>query len=255
MSKAKGGGRRGASRSGGGLRKDETSPAQAELAGQGETGIFGPSNAKVTFPDGEAETRANVKRVMGRDLSNQELASLVGAPDGAKVAVTPGYYGNSIQLSVQHPSIENAGRTLSRNQAGDLVMHNDIFRVKEGQGGQGFGFEMVGRQMENARKLGVKRVETHAARSDGPGGYVGYKVWPKIGYDAALPSSQRAALPPGLKGAQRVSDLYRTKEGREWWEKNGQGLEMTFDLSPGSYSLKKMASYFAERAKRGKTGR
>ena len=156
-------------------------------------------------------------------------------------------YNGTLSISVAHPSIEAAGRTISKASNGDIIIHNDIFKTKVSGGG--FGSEMVGRQMEQAAKLGAKRVDTYAARG---GDYVGYKVWPKYGYDGELSSGIRSQLrgaselPASVRNATKISDVYKSKEGIAWWDKNGSGMSMSFDLRPGSYSMKKMASYQAE---------
>ena len=235
---------------GGAATKEEPSPAETALAG-GKPGEFGPSPAAVRFPDGERGAKRAAKEVFGRDVSNQDLASIVGAPAGSTVSVT-GYNG-TLSISVAHPSIEAAGRTISKASNGDIIIHNDIFKTKVSGGG--FGSEMVGRQMEQAAKLGAKRVDTYAARG---GDYVGYKVWPKYGYDGELSSGIRSQLrgaselPASVRNATKISDVYKSKEGIAWWDKNGSGMSMSFDLRPGSYSMKKMASYQAERRARPK---
>lgn len=229
------------------------SAAEAEAGLNGE--MFGPSPAPVRYlggSAGKAESKEAISRIFGREVPDQELASLTGAPTGSAVSVRQGY-GGSVELRVDHPDIQSAVRTISRNGDGDLVMHNDIFKTKVS--GTGFGSEMVGRQMEQAAKLGIKKVETNAARWDAEDGYVGYKVWPKFGYDGNIPFGPRNALrssnlPAAQKNATRVSELYKTKEGQAWWEKHGDSTDMTFDLTPGSYSRRTMAAYQARRRAR-----
>ena len=65
-----------------------------------------------------------------------------------------GYNGSAQHFSrATHPS-SAAGRTISKASNGDIVIHNDIFKTKVSGGG--FGSEMVGRQMEQAAKLGQR---------------------------------------------------------------------------------------------------
>ena len=154
---------------------------------------------------------------------------------------------------VTHPNIEAASRSLYRNGEGHLEIHNNIFTTKVTR--TGFGSEMVGRQMEQASKLGVRFISTDAARSAGPRGYIGYHVWPKMGYDGPIPANvlpalRRSNLPGNLRNATNVGELHGSKAGTEWWEKHGDWIKVKFDTKPGSYSMKKMAKYQAERRER-----
>jgi hypothetical protein len=248
------GGRRAARAAGGGGAAEEPkSPAENAV----QSGQFGPSQAEVRFPDGgKAEVMARAERIMGRPLSEKDLASLVGAPDDAKVNVTRGWGGdNSLSISIQHPGIETASRTLKR-RGDDIVMKNDYFRTKESGGG--LGSRVIGRQMEQAERLGVTRIETQAARYDSGNtrtALIGYKVWPKMGYDGPLPDASRAKLrqsnlPANLRNAKNISDLYGSKLGREWWEKHGESIDVSFDMRPGSYSRRVMGEYQAARKKK-----
>ena len=73
-------------------------------------------------------------------------------------------------------------------------------------------------------------------------------MWPKYGYDGELSSGIRSQLrgaselPASVRNATKISDVYKSKEGIAWWDRNGSGMSMSFDLTPGSYSMKKMAS-------------
>jgi hypothetical protein len=70
--------------------------------------------------------------------------------------------------------------------------------------------------------------------------HVGYKVWPKLGFDADL-------LPGELDGAavcdgcQTVQDALAVDPA--WWEQNGSQRRMTFDLAADSRSWRKLLPY------------
>ena len=183
-------------------------------------------------------------------MSNQELASLVGAPAGSTVRVTG--YGGSIGVQSSPTHIEAAGRTISNAQR----RHRDPQRHLQDQGDA----EAASARRWSAGRWsrppssGPGQSTAHAARG---GDYIGYKVWPKYGYDGLIPApcyrQLRGAseLPASVRNATKISELYKSKEGIAWWEKNGSWISMSFDLKPGSYSMKKMASYQAERASDG----
>jgi hypothetical protein len=241
---------------GGVATKDEPSPAETAIQPGNQ---FGPSEAKVQYSSdaSRAEVHRAAKQIFGRDMSDQDLASLVGAPKDATVRVRKGWGDGdsaSITLQTDHPGIVGQERTLYR-RGNDVVIHNDYFRTKN-QGG-GLGSEVIGRQMEQAQRLGVTKIETQAARwdsSDPKDAMIGYKVWPKMGYDGPLPMASRqklatSSLPPAQRSATKISELYKTKEGRDWWEKHGQSIDVSFDMRPGSYSRRAMSAYQAAKKK------
>ena len=68
-------------------------------------------------------------------------------------------------------------------------IENDLFKLHEDFRGKGVGMAMIGRQIEWCIKNNIDQISCFAAR-DAAEGYVGYKVWHKMGYDAAIdPSS------------------------------------------------------------------
>ena len=106
--------------------------------------------------------------------------------------------------------------------------------------------------MEQAAKLGARFVSTYAARGAGPGATSATRCGPSTAttVDPRAGFRQLRASESPRESAERhqISDLYKSKEGIAWWDKNGDGIKMSFDPKPGSYSMKKMASYQAERA-------
>ncbi|MES2760085.1 MAG: hypothetical protein V4693_22145 [Pseudomonadota bacterium] len=78
-----------------------------------------------------------------------------------------------------------------------------------------------------------------AAPAD-PDEFVGFLVWPKLGFDAPL-------APVDLQGAQHlqrcrwVQDVMAVDPG--WWAEHGVGREMSFDLNPDSRSWRILLDY------------
>lgn len=209
---------------------------------------YGPSQAKVRHLDYDPEdVTAAGRRLFGRDVSLQDLASAVGAPDDAIVDIAPGYY--DIRISIHGPGYE-AARTIKRTVLSEeLVIENEYFGVDSDKQGQGIGAAVFGRQVEQAARLGVARIETSAAR----GGYFnGYYTWPRFGYDGPLPAEVRTGIDTGALTppypVEKVSDLMRTEEGRAWWKENGQTVHLSFDLADGSLSRQVWDGYRAEKA-------
>lgn len=116
---------------------------------------------------------------------------------------------------------------------GKPILENDQFDVIEGRRGQGTGAGVLGRQVEQARRLGVVEIPGYAARDDRLGD-IGYLVWPLLGFDAILPRDLLDRLPRHLSGAHKLSDLVRTVEGREWSRENGDSTAVFLDMAPRS---------------------
>jgi hypothetical protein len=94
----------------------------------------------------------------------------------------------------------------------------------------------------------VLSIELTAARNDDPKHrQVGYKVWPKFGFDADLTAKRMASAPQSLRGARQLLDLLTKDGGQEWWDKHGWSAPMTFDMAPGSQSWKTWRAYVERR--------
>jgi len=121
----------------------------------------------------------------------------------------------------------------------------------------------MSQSLEAAEKNGLSKAVTNAA-GNGIGRFVsgpsdalqGYRLWPKFGFDADVGSmiTERFlnavnestgkkfsdGLPPAAKvhlgrhGTLRVQHIIETKQGEEWWNKNGSGTVMTLDFSDKS---------------------
>jgi len=233
-------------------RKDGTRRRRRAAGGGGspQKEVFGPSSAQVRYAISDADEKRTIDnqitQVFGRRLNDRELASMVGAPDDAIVTLGRGYERGEFGITIHSPLMD-ARRTISKDRHGNVVMHNDIFTVKKEAQGKGVGTAVFGRQVEQAQKLGVTKIETSAARSQT---FNGYYTWARMGYDAPLTSRIREQLPRELARSTRVSDLMRSKEGQKWWEKHGEWTEMEFDLKAGSRSWETHRAYLKERAAR-----
>lgn len=244
----------GSSPTGGGI-KPPNAPGNPNPPSQD---VFGRSRAKVEITTGGNVTQEwvdqSIENHLGKNAKIEDIASMVGAPDGAKVELTAGFVPEDMRehfgelhgkLSV---TVKGAGyqalRTIGRDDKGELVVKNEFFEVSKDKQGSGLGMEIFGRQVEQASKLGISRIDTQAA-----GDYSqidkwnGYYTWPRLGYDGAIPSHVGSKLPTKFKKAKNVSDLMKTKDGRDWWKKNGDEVELSFDLSKDSQSQRVLKSY------------
>lgn len=73
-----------------------------------------------------------------------------------------------------------------------------------------------------------------------PDDYVGYLVWPKLGFNAPLvPADLNEES--GLAHCKSVQDVLQTMP--HWWATHGRGREMEFDLAPDSRSWNVLLHY------------
>jgi GNAT superfamily N-acetyltransferase len=205
---------------------------------------FGPSTARVSA---DATSLRLLKEFTGRDFVAQDVASLVGATHDAEV-VAYGYgRGDWAEVTVQIRSPRYHSNRTIKVVNGKPIIHNDLLVVEAAHRGAGLGAQILGRQVEHASKWGFDRLETDAARSNGPDGYVGYYAWPRLGYNAAIPADVKRKLPAAWSDAVTVRDLMKTPERRAWWKEHGVWTNgMIFRLQPGSESMQDLQMNLAE---------
>ena len=187
-------------------------------------------------------------------IDPEHLTALVGGMPGTRVTVNhaPAGNGEYTSLRLDHPDATQWSRTLHQNPDGSLALSNNAFFLRPSAQGTGFGTTAFANQVRAAVKAGVSRISTTAGRAGAGSSYGsmnGYVTWPRLGYDAPLEKHQLRRLPPELKGAKTVLDLYQTPAGREWWKKHGTTTSMTFDVTPGSPSLKALNTYLKSKGK------
>lgn len=122
--------------------------------------------------------------------------------------------------------------------------------------------EKVAESIESAEENGFVAVTTFAV-GDANNQYKGYRLWPQFGFDADLPrdlakrvppeivlKSKGIAIPPpgstsiphhivvkSLASQQRdltIQELIKTREGKRWWDQNGDDIALKLDLTDKS---------------------
>lgn len=240
----------------------QPSPEQLQPAEQSDR--FGPSKAKVRF-DADVKSKDALKlarEILGRDITAQDFANLVGAPDDAEVIVERvdnDPIRRSIKIKIKGPGFI-AERKLVSGFRGSSAIVNEFFEIRDqSKKGGDIAINLLGRQIEQARKLGVSELQTYAAgqgKRYGGSDLNGYYTWARFGYDNELsevdfvgdePRKAQAELAVKFPNARRISDLMATQEGRDWWKHNGRQTGMTFDLDPDEDNVKTFKAYVAER--------
>lgn len=182
----------------------------------------------------EDEVMDAVSEIMGFKVTPAVLADVIGAPGGSTVSMQHASHGR-VALEVSHPLVVVMEPTVEKSR-GSWAVHNDKLILVSKARKSGIGSRIFAKQVTTARVFGAVRIETFAARGGAfPNGYV---VWPSLGYDGDIPEWVLPKLPPNLKGARTLQQLFVLSGGREWWTKNGTGFNAHFDLSFTSWSTK-----------------
>ena len=207
---------------------------------------FGRSRARVQVAQGQTGSQivALMRSLLGRPRATiQDAANLAGAPDDAVVTASiAALHGQRIiEIVVENPIIR-IKVLLYQSADARPVLDDDTVDVTPALQQQGYGTDFLGRQVEQAIRLGIVEIRAYAVRDDRIGD-VGYRVWPIFGFDAHLPREIIARLSPELATARKVSDLMKIRKGREWWIKNGDDINLTFDLRPNSPALRRFRAY------------
>jgi hypothetical protein len=197
---------------------------------------------------------AGAARDMGLKVTDPAGVAAIGVPTDAvfkevTVAVTPS---GNVRITARGPDGSHADRTIYRGDDGRPAMSNSELELPASARGGGGTAHFAG-QVANARRAGVSRIDTYAARADGR--YNGYYTWPRLGYDARLPDLGRTAelaRPASVAGATTLREVMADPAGRDWWRRHGRGTEMTFDLRRGSDAVRALRDYLAERRDRPK---
>jgi hypothetical protein len=176
------------------------------------------------------------------------------APD-AEASVKVDYRGDMLTFASR--AVEGDDRyTTSRyiyKIGNELIASNSHFSTGDNSPYRGQGTDTFAHQVQALASVGVKRIETFASRLDGANGLNGYYTWPRMGYDADIPDHLRETIPKeiNLKADGTLLDLFQTQAGRDWWKKHGEAIDVEFDLTPGSRSMRVLDAYLAERKSRG----
>lgn len=181
----------------------------------------------------------------GRRFTSSHLARLTGAPDGARFSFQNGAGGVMIKATHEFYAGESV-RKLSIDNEGYLILFNYQLHIKpavEGGPGPGFGTRIFARQVAAARDFGIPTITTYAGAIKGEKSLVGYFVWPKLGFDADIPTELVPKLPESLSGCSRVRHLYNTIEGENWWKSQKHGCMMDFDVRESSPQSIHLANY------------
>ena len=143
------------------------------------------------------------QKIAGQEKAQQEQADefMKAYEEGAKISVK-GKFGS--ELSINWENEEVGYHVTITDDGGDVIIYNDEIMVKEGSQGKGLGTKLFTRQINNAVKAGIKRIECLAAKEEDMNGFY---TWPRMGFDAKLIDID-ITIPDQFKSAKTVLDLF-----------------------------------------------
>jgi hypothetical protein len=190
--------------------------------------------------------------------------------------------GSSVVLVVSKDGFKNI-RAFYKDDDGNLVLKNESFKVYDkgkGLGTKMLARQIKHCKDIGVTKMTCDAIRVDGYEVDGKTSYdagysgnsqrvnggmaSGYYVWPLMGYDAEIDwGKHRDAFwdeeydtgdydthddlmsdaPESVRKSKRLSAIMRTDEGRKWWSKYGVGMEMEFDLTEGSQSMRIFNEY------------
>jgi len=185
-----------------------------------------------------------------------ELAHLLSAFDGSRIheqaeraygadEAPPGLYFTVVNpLLIQHPGKNRLGLYADPSGGTDLFidgLHIDHYVLNERNTPPTLGTIAFALCAITAHLARLFQVSLLAAGGRGfSERYIGYKVWPKLGFNAPLRPDEVAHV-PHLAHCQSVQEVLVTDP--QWWEDNGSQRMMTFDLTACSASWQKLLPY------------
>jgi len=197
------------------------------------------------------DVHARVQKLLGRDLSDHQIAGLVGAPNGAKIKVVnwdDQMHGPGVAIVAEHPDIEDQAVAMIYNGDGTYgapngpYLHYEQIYLKPEARGSGKGVQVMARAVEAAHQAGLPKVQlTGVGSKEFHPEENGYYTWARIGFDA--PVGFRPTWPAQYKGAGTLSNLMKMPGGAAFWKEHGGPTGMTMDTDPTSQGRQVMAAY------------
>lgn len=235
-------------------------PVQPTTGKKHETKKIEPLKTNVQVDD-DNELKRTTKEMFGKELSKEKLVELAGGFNelikGFTISADP--YSRTISVSSVFGS-DNLVKHMNRTIKKDSI-HMDLFVLNNNAKGQNIAPRMLYTSALMAHKMGIPRIETHAAGSINSSYYNGYYTWARCGYDQELGLNHKSSLKQAVGGGMctqaewdskfsgytHVSQFMETKQGRDIWKRYGSDLHYAeFDTRPNSKSMKVLKAYLRE---------
>lgn len=194
------------------------------------------------------------------ELDEQTVGRLFMIPDGSVVwALEVGENEEApagLDVQSTNPFLaedEQNSVIVYRNETGPAMWVNALYirrLVLAQDAPERLGTVAFGLMAVNAYRLGFGHINLFAAGhgplpQEDPDVYVGYDVWPKLGFDASVTTVELNRYPlPEQANVRTVQDVIAVAP--QWWTAHGTGRTMGFDLTPGSRSWSILLNYLYE---------
>lgn len=261
----------------------------AGAAGGGLSGLSGRERVG-TLSGPQPESRVQVVRtpttdeavrsVLGRGLSEQEIAGLVGAQPGDRVFIGGRMNNRQVGIEVVGHDYSHVGSyTVFRPNGGRPVLYANVVSVASDQRGQGLTTRILREQIRSAARIGLASIDLVAGRGEFTsdmfaqvpgitaaqaarlaGRESGYYFWPLRGFSTHLQPDDLASMPARLRSQlpavdAQYSDLVRADGGPAWLREHGGQRGVSFDLTRGSPSRQILAAVLRQLRRQQQRGR
>ncbi len=224
-------------------KTDESSPVEGNVY----------AKLNVTY-NGNHSGMDRLNETVGSNLTVDHLYDMMGLDhfmrtnpnESHYVTISFGY--NQVHVEYKGPHVQYMERKFLSDNQSKLIIYNEILRLRE-DAPQGLGTKLLAHQVSQALKHNVSKIKCEAAGCK-DSAWVGYKVWPKLGFDGKIPIYVEHNLPPEYQDYRKISDFYRTSEGVSWWEEHGEDFDAEFDMAEGSHSIHILEGYIAKKAEK-----
>lgn len=210
-----------------------------------------PSTSLDTYFTGSVTIHSEYQvEVNGVILTPGAIQRLAGCPAGGHVFVSFSDTEDRICFHSKHPTLidnrykQNAVE-LRRDAQGYYLYADYIWYAAAAPNGpapKGLGAVALLFMAYQAHLLNLPRIDLLAAGGSGVKGagwteqFWGYEVWPRLGFECELQPAilELISTIPHLAGCTRISQLVEIDLA--WWKAQGDGWDMSFDLTSGSKS-------------------
>lgn len=205
----------------------------------------------------DEETKLAAYQIFGEQLDYSQFAKIAMGPESSKLFVSSPR-ANGVSLKVRADGFW-AARSFYQNSSGQKICVNEQIRIDDDSPFKNQGAYLFAEQVKELRSLGFSAIHCRAlgkGKGKGTSSFVGYYVWPRLGYNAEILGESLRQLPAEFKSKlgnnPDILSLMALPGGKEWWRKNGESLDCDFDLRDGSRSMQVLEMYMEERRKRDK---
>lgn len=171
--------------------------------------------------------------LLTQHLNTIEIRDLAGAPDESLVKVRRSGRGYGVILETTSRYLAVPFKVYLGGPVAGAVIQNDHVELRNEWTNKGIGVRAAALQITTARKLKVHKITATAAGSLDMSGLPsdplrGYHIWPRLGYEAPIPSWLLPCLPSHLRGATLLSELMADLQGQALWKSRGMGVDVWF---------------------------